>query len=87
VRIGVAVELAHALGSSMWERYTIGGSFKILDRETKAPAVQNPWFQPKPGVLQNSETALDRLLAKGTVMGARAVAFGARGAGSPETRA
>lgn len=85
MRIGVAVELAHALGSSMWERYTIGGSFKILDRETKAPAVQNPWFQPKPGVLQNSETALDRLLTQGTVMGA--CAEGSCAAGSPETRA
>ena len=37
--------------------------------------MKNPWFQPKPGVLQNSDIALDRLLAKGTVMGACGVAL------------
>jgi hypothetical protein len=67
--------LPYALGSAMWEKYKIGESFKIVDPETKAPAVKNPWFQPKPGVLQNSENALDRLLAKGTVMGACGVAL------------
>jgi hypothetical protein len=37
--------------------------------------VKNPYFQPKPGVLNNNDMALDRLLAKGTVMGACAVAL------------
>src|SRR5262249_4525253 len=40
-----------AVGSAMWEKYKIGESFKIMDPETKAPAVKNPWWQPKPGVL------------------------------------
>jgi hypothetical protein len=65
----------YALASAMWEKYKIGESFKIIDPETKAPAVKNPWFQPKPGVLNNNDMALDRLLAKGTVMGACAVAL------------
>ena len=34
--------LPYALGSAMWERYKIGESFKILDPETKAPAVVAP---------------------------------------------
>ena len=59
----------YALGSAIWEKYKIGESFHILDPETKAPAVKNPWFQPKPGVLANNDAALDRLLAKGTVVG------------------
>jgi hypothetical protein len=67
--------LPYAVGGAMWAKYKIGESFNILDPETKAPAVKNPWFQPKPGALANSDTALDRLLAKGTVMGACAVAL------------
>ena len=67
--------LPYALNSAMWEKYKVGESFKIIDPETKAPAVKNPWFQPKPGVLANEETALDRLHARGTVMGACAVAL------------
>jgi hypothetical protein len=67
--------LPYAVGSAMWEKYKIGESFKILDPETKAPAVKNPWFQPKAGVLANGDAALDRLLAKGTVMGACGVAL------------
>jgi intracellular sulfur oxidation DsrE/DsrF family protein len=67
--------LPYAIGSAMWEKYKIGETFKIIDPETKAPAVKNPYFQPKPGALANSEAALDRLLAKGTVMGACGVAL------------
>ena len=67
--------LPYAVGSAMWAKYKIGESFKILDPETKAHAVKNPYFQPKAGVLNNNEMALDRLLAKGTVMGACAVAL------------
>src|SRR5215471_9289882 len=54
----------YALGSAIWEKYKIGETFHIIDRETKAPAVKNPWFQPKPGVLSNDNAALDRLLAR-----------------------
>ena len=67
--------LPYAIGSAMWGKYKIGETFKIIDPETKAPAVKNPYFQPKPGVLANEDTALDRLAAKGTVMGACAVAL------------
>ena len=64
-----------ALDNEMWRKYKIGESFKISDPETKAAAVKNPWFQPKAGVLNNADMALDRLFAKGTVMGACAVAL------------
>jgi hypothetical protein len=67
--------LPYALNSAMWEKYKVGESFKISDPETKAPAVKNPYFQPKPGVLNNADMALDRLIAKGTVIGACAVAM------------
>jgi len=67
--------LPYALNSAMWEKYKVGESLKISDPETKAPAVKNPYFQPKPGVLNNADMALDRLIAKGTVIGACAVAL------------
>jgi hypothetical protein len=67
--------LPYALNSAMWAKYKVGETFKINDPETKMPAVKNPWWQPKPGVLGNPEAALDRLAAKGTVMGVCGVAM------------
>ena len=64
-----------ALGNEMWQKYKIGEAFKILDPETKAPAVKNPFLHPKPGVLLVDDMALDRLLANGTVIGACNVAL------------
>jgi hypothetical protein len=64
-----------ALKSAMWEKYKIGEAWKIIDPETKAPAVKNPFFQPKPGVLEIDDTAVDRLMAKGTVFGGCKVAL------------
>jgi hypothetical protein len=58
-----------ALNSAMWEKYKIGEAFKIIDPETKAPAVKNPFWHPKPGVLPVDDMAVDQLLAKGTVFG------------------
>jgi hypothetical protein len=59
-----------ALDHPMWQKYKIGQSFSILDPETKAPAVKNPFLQPKPGVLVMDDFAIDRLLANGAVIGA-----------------
>jgi hypothetical protein len=59
-----------ALNNLMWEKYKIGESMKIIDPETKAPAVKNPFLHPKSGVLTVDEMAIDRLLEAGTVFGA-----------------
>jgi hypothetical protein len=64
-----------ALGHEMWRKYKIGESFKIIDPETKAPAVKNPFLTPKPSALPLDEMAIDRLLANGTVVGACNVAL------------
>ena len=34
-----------ALGNAMWEKYKIGESLKIVDPETKASAIKNPYRQ------------------------------------------
>jgi len=67
--------LPYALNSAMWEKYKVGETLKIIDPETKVAAVKNPYFQPKPGVLGNPDAALDRLIARGAVMGACGVAM------------
>jgi hypothetical protein len=59
-----------ALTNAMWERYKIGESLKIIDPETQAPGVKNPFLHPKSGVLPVDEMAVDRLLANGTLFGA-----------------
>jgi hypothetical protein len=64
-----------ALGNEMWRKYKIGAAFKILDPETKSPAVKNPFLHPKPGVLPVDGMAIDLLLASGTVFGACHVAL------------
>jgi hypothetical protein len=64
-----------ALGHAMWGKYKIGEALKIMDPETKAPAVKNPYFHPKPGVLVVEDMAIDRLLARGTVFGVCNVAL------------
>src|SRR5580658_3933720 len=64
-----------ALGNDIWQEYKIGESFKILDPESKAPAVKNPFLHPKAGVLLVDDMAVDRLLATGTVIGACNVAL------------
>jgi len=66
---------AYALGSAIWAKYKIGETLRVLDPETKAPAVKHPWFQPKPGVLANPDAALDRLIARGTVLGVCSVSL------------
>lgn len=62
--------LVLALDSAVWEKYKIGESLKIIDPETKAPAVKNPFLNPKPGVLPTDNMAVDRLVGKGSVFGA-----------------
>ena len=67
--------LPYGLNSAMWEKYKVGETFKIMDPETKAVAVKNPWWEPKPGVLGNPDAALDRLIARGSVVGVCGVAL------------
>jgi hypothetical protein len=59
-----------ALGSAVWEKYKIGESLKIIDPETQAPAIKNPFLRPKAGVLVLGDMAVDRLLERGVIFGA-----------------
>jgi intracellular sulfur oxidation DsrE/DsrF family protein len=51
---GVVVILRHSaipytMKNELWEKYKFGEMFKINDESTKAPAVRNAFWQPKPG--------------------------------------
>jgi hypothetical protein len=65
-----AEALPVALGNAVWEKYRIGESLNIIDPETKAPAVKNPFLHPKPGAMRIDDAAVDRMLLHGTVFGA-----------------
>ena len=69
------VAFSIALNDAMWAKYKIGETFKIVDPETNAPAVKNPFLHPKPGVLPVDGRAVDRLLAQQTIVGACDVAL------------
>jgi hypothetical protein len=58
-----------ALNHLIWKKYKIGETMKIIDPETKAPAVKNPFLHPKSGVLSIDEMAIDRLLKAGVIFG------------------
>jgi hypothetical protein len=77
---GAVIVLRHfampiALQDSIWAKYKLGESLKVIDPATKQPAVKNPFFKPKPGVLLADDMALDRLIARGAIVGACSVAL------------
>ena len=40
--------IPYAMQDSLWEKYKFGEMFKVNDPETKAPAIRNPFWKPKP---------------------------------------
>lgn len=58
-----------AMQSAIWAKYRIGEALNIIDPETKAPAVKNPFLRP------GDEAGLERLLASGAAVGACNVAL------------
>lgn len=59
-----------ALDHPLWEKYKFGEFFKINDKATKAPAVRNPHYHPKPGELMLDSFAIDELQKDGVLFGA-----------------
>jgi len=52
----------YAFNHSIWAKYKIGETFKIIDPETKMTAVKNPWLDAK-------GQSLEKLAMRGVVMG------------------
>ena len=64
-----------ALNHTMWAKYKIGESIKVTDPTTKKSAVKNPFFKAAPGSLLVDDMAIDKLMAKGVIIGACNVAL------------
>jgi hypothetical protein len=64
-----------ALNDAVWAKYKIGKAMNIMDPTTKAPAERNPYFNAKPGSLPIDDMAVDKLMAKGVILGACNVAL------------
>jgi len=72
--------IAYAFGNAIWEKYKFGEVFKITDDKTKAPATENPFWQPKPGTYKTPgigevKIGIDELQASGVMFCACDVAI------------
>jgi hypothetical protein len=77
---GAVIVLRHfampiGVQDAIWSRYKIGESFRITDPATSQPAVKNPFFKPKTGVLLSDDMAIDRLIAAGAIVGVCGIAL------------
>jgi hypothetical protein len=61
--------IAVALADEAWAKYSLGEVFGIMDPDTNAPAVRNPYYL-KPGALPFAEAALQRLMDGGVKVAA-----------------
>jgi intracellular sulfur oxidation DsrE/DsrF family protein len=64
-----------AMGHDLWAKYSLGENFKITDKATNAPAVRNPFWQPKPGELLLPDMSVDELLKSNVLIGVCDVAL------------
>ena len=73
--ITVVVILRHdaiplSMNHPLWEKYKFGEVFKITDKATNAPAIRNPFYQPKPNELPLPGMAMEDLMKTGVMFGA-----------------
>jgi intracellular sulfur oxidation DsrE/DsrF family protein len=73
--ITVVVILRHdaiplSMNHPLWEKYKFGEFFKITDKATNAPAVRNPFYQPKPNELPLPGMSIEDLIKTGVMFGA-----------------
>jgi hypothetical protein len=73
--VGSVIVLRHfampfALNSSLWEKYKIGEGIKLMDPQTKQPATRNMFYKAPAGSLPLEDMAVDKLMAKGVIIGA-----------------
>jgi hypothetical protein len=64
--------IPYAFEDRLWAKYKFGELFKVEDPLTKAPAIRNPFWKPKPGDFQvpgigNVDIGIDQLQASGVL--------------------
>ena len=58
-----------AMEDRLWAKYKFGEVFKITDGSTKAPAVRNMFWKPKPNELMLPGMAVNELIDSGVLVG------------------
>ena len=58
-----------AMGHDLWAKYKFGEVFKVTDKVTSAPAVRNPWYEPKAGELLLPDMSIEELNKSGALIG------------------
>lgn len=57
------------LDDAVWQKYRLGELWNVTDPVTKAPALRNRFHRSKPGDMLNIDASLDKMLARGVVIG------------------
>jgi hypothetical protein len=58
-----------AMEDRLWDKYKFGEVFKLTDSATKAPALRNSYWKPKPNELPLPGMAVNELLDSGVLVG------------------
>ncbi len=61
--------IAFAFNHALWSKYKVGEVFKVTDSATQAPAVRNPFYEPKPGELMLPDMSVEALHKSGVLLG------------------
>ncbi len=72
--VSVVIVMRHegipaAMTHELWSKYKFGELFKVTDGATKAPALRNPFYQPKPGEQLLPDMSIEDLQTSGVLMG------------------
>ncbi len=70
------------LDDSVWQKYRLGELWNEVDPVTKAPALRNRFHRSKPGDMLNIDASVDKMLARGVVIGVCGAAIRAFSAGA-----
>jgi hypothetical protein len=65
-----------AVDDVIWNKYGLGQMWRVVDPVTKEPSTRNLFYRSKPGDMPNVEASIDRLIAKGVVVGVCGHALG-----------
>ncbi len=65
-----------ALDDVIWNKYGLGQMWKVIDPVTREASTRNLFVNSKPGDMPNIDASIDRLLAKGVVVGVCGHALG-----------
>lgn len=61
--------IPYGMDHNLWTKYKLGENFHIEDAATKAPALRNPQYQPKPGEQPLPDMGIEHLTQSGVLIG------------------